>query len=428
MLNNPLHSLLICGLVSLLSVSAYAASAENTINVFPEPQLQKLFDLALTNNPTLQVSEAKQLAAQSKIDLAESQQQPTVSLQSELSYAWMKNNDFGRSANQLRASYPLYQPNLTDQLSLAKYQESSSEWQLKSQRQMLLRKVAEAYYQYRSQQAQVDYLAKEQQSIESILSQVEQRFQVGYQDLNDIAEIQARLDKNRAEQLLAQQQLEVIAANLEVYLGQPADMATWTLPADLPKMDMEQYQAALNRVRQHPELNTIQQAEKAAQEQAVLVKSQDGIQLEAFGAYVYNESDGNFYDDMRGFKGGLQLSLPLYLGGRTDSKVAMARAESKQLNAQHRDLERVLTAQAKSSWLTYQAGIKRLESLKAVLSSSEQALQATENGLSTGNRNILDLLNAQRRLHRAERDLPMLKAQIWQAWYQLQWALGKLEA
>lgn len=420
MLNKPLRFLLVGGFISLLSFSVRAES------ISPEPQLQKLFDLAVTNNPTLQIAEAKQLAAKSKIDLAESQQQPTLSLQSELSYAWMQNNDFARSANQLKASYPLFQPDLEDQLSLAQYQEASSEWQLQAQRQRLLQNVAEAYYQYRSQQAQVDYLTKEQQSITAILNQVEQRFQVGYQDLNDIAEIQARLDNNRAEQLLAQQQLDVIATQLEVYIGQSVELSAWNKDRELSPTLTESFQDELNRIEQHPELHRIQQAENAVHEQAALAKNRDGIQLEAFGAYVYNESDGNFYDDMRGLKGGIQLTVPLYLGGQTDAKVAMARAESKQLNAQYRDAQRVLTAKAKSSWLTYQAGLNRLVALKAVLSSSEQALQATENGLATGNRNILDLLNAQRRLHRAERDLPMLKAQLWQAWYQLQWALGAL--
>jgi len=424
MLNNLVRSILIGGVLSLFSLPTLA---DNAGALLPEPPLQKLFELAITNNPTLDAVAAKQLAAQGQVELAESQQQPSVTLKSELSYAWMKNKDFARSANQLRASYPLYQPKLNDQLSVAKYENASSDSQFKAQRQTLLRKVAQAYFQYRAQQAQVAYLAKEQLSIETILSQVEQRFTIGYQDLNDIAEIRARLDKSLAEQLLAQQQLDVMATNLEQLVGQPIHLTEWNIPEQLPEMRLDQYQAALSDLRQHPELHRIQLVEKAAQQQVALVKNQDGIQLEAFGAYVYNDSNGNFYDDMQGLKGGLQLTLPLYLSGQTDAKVAIARAQSKQLNAQYRDAERILSAQIKSSWLTYQSGLKRLEALHSVLSSSQQAFQAAENGLSTGNRNIIDLLNTQRRLQLAERDLPILKSQIWQAWYQLQWALGKLD-
>jgi len=424
MFNTPLRDLFVGALACFISVSLYAAEQNK---VSPEPLLQRLFEQALTNNPTLQVAEAQQKAAESNIQLAESQQQLSVYLQSELSYAWMQKKEFARIGNEIRASYPVYQPDLSDQFRVAKHRASSTKGQLQSQRQMLLRSVAETYYQYRSQQAQVEYLAKERRSIETILSQVEQRLQLGYQNLSDVADIRARLDKNRDEQLFAQQQLNVIAANLTVFIGQSVDLSKWQSTMDLPQMTQAQYRVALANIQQHPELSTLQWAKKAAQEQAVLAKNKDGVRLEAFSAYVYNDSDGNFYDDMQGLKGGIQISLPLYLAGQTDEKVALARAESSQLSAKYRDKERSLSAQAKSAWLVFQTGIKRLDALKSVLASSEQALQATENGLTTGNRNMLDLLNAQRRHHLAERDLPMLKAQTWQAWYQLHWALGRLD-
>lgn len=406
----------------LLWLAVLPVQAQTELN--QDLQLQKLFEIALLNNPTIQLAEAKQSSARSQHQQADALNKPQLMLQSELSYAWMQSNDFPRTANQLKASYPLYQPDKSDLQSIAQFQESAAQWQLETQRQLLLRQVAENYYQYWSQQAQVDYLIKEQQAIQDIMEQIQQRFQVGYQDLNDIAEIQARLDANQAERLLAVQRLQIIEANLAALLGHSIELSSLQPPQNLP--NMKKSQARQDSELAHPQIQQLKQSEKAANKQVEFEKHKDGIQLEAFGAYVYNESDGNFYDDMQGVRGGLQLTLPLYVGGRTDANVSKARAESQQLKAQQREIELALQAQSKSSWLTYQAGLKRLEALKAVLYSSEQALKATENGLRTGTRNILDLLNAQRRLHLAQRDIPMTKAQIWQAWYKLQWAQGKL--
>ena len=69
---------------------------------------------------------------------------------------------------------------------------------------------------------------------------------------------------------------------------------------------------------------------------------------------------------------------------------------------------------------------KRLAALKDVLESNKQALVAAENGLSTGNRNILDLLDAQRSVHRAERDISIVNNRLWTNWHLYQWSTGRL--
>ncbi|MBD3822749.1 MAG: TolC family protein, partial [Thiotrichales bacterium] len=126
-------------------------------------------------------------------------------------------------------------------------------------------------------------------------------------------------------------------------------------------------------------------------------------------------------------KGGLELKYPLYLGGRTDAAVSKSRAQVSAAQAQKRQLVLQLEATVRNSLLSYQAGVERLAALKAALSSNQEAVKATENGLRTGTRNILDLLNAQRSLHKAQRDVPLTKAKIWQSWFEFYGALGLLK-
>ena len=179
-------------------------------------------------------------------------------------------------------------------------------------------------------------------------------------------------------------------------------------------------------VEQHPALLRYEQMLFASRKQMEYEKNKDGVVVQAFGAIVNNQSDGYFYDDAQGAKVGLKLSVPLYLAGRTSAATAKARAESNQVSALKRQQELLLTASLQNAVESSQHNQKRLSALKDVLESNKQALTAAENGLSTGNRNILDLLDAQRNVHRAERDITIVINRLWNNWYLYQWSQGEI--
>ncbi|MDX1795246.1 MAG: TolC family protein [Hydrogenovibrio sp.] len=432
MLNVFMKSLAAGCLMLTLSAPVFAMPQAPMQVLTQNLQLQKLFERALAQNPGLALADAQTTAALNAQRQAQSYEKPEVHLTSELSYAWMQKKDFARTANQLVATYPLYEPDKADLNQAAGYRHGAAQSQFESQRQKLLLAVASRYFQYWAQKAQYDFLMKERDSISSIMSQQSKRFQVGYQDLNDITEVQARLDNNQADLLEAKQAMDVTQSNLEALVGGAVDLSRLSPPKTLPKPIVLQGDGASDDwrawVENNPDIQALNQSELAADSQVTYEKNKDGVQLQAFGAYVYNDSDGNYYDDMQGAKGGIQLSVPLYLGGRTHASVAQARAKSSQVSAQKRQKLLRLQADAKNAFLQYQAGLARLEALKAALHSNLEAVKATENGLRTGTRNILDLLNAQRSLHKAQRDLPTTRAKIWQSWYQFYWALGLLKA
>jgi Outer membrane protein len=420
------------GLIMAVVIGSSPASAS---------QLQQLFEVALANNPQLSAAEADSAAAMSDVQQAESEENLTVNLKSELSYAWMKESSFSRTANQLVATYPLYQPEQSDLNAAASQQHSSRQYQLDATRQQLLLQVALTYFRYWSQQEDLHFLQKERRSIESILQQVKQRFQVGYQDLNDIVEIQARLDMNHADALEARQSLERTRQNLAALLGvdnlDAIPQTAFGFPVDVGDevtqlaqryglANSKNRQAWSELVSHHPSLFALQASADALRNEAEYRKNKDTFQLDAFGTLVYNDSGNHYYDDMEGARGGVQLTVPLYLGGRTESSVSKARHQSQKRLAQKREQQLKLEAEAKNAWLGLQTGVARVKALQSALVSNRAALKATEQGLQTGRRNILDLLNAQRSLHKTERDLPVLKAQIGEDLAKFYWAIGKM--
>lgn len=419
----------------IMSVVALPALAKQGVEpvVFETSPLQPLFAQALENNPTLFLAQAKQQTASSNEQQMRSSLAPEVALKSELSYAWMKHKDFARTANQLQATYPLYQPDKSNLVDMAQFQNKASVYQIEAQQQKLFLQISQVYFAYLQKKAEYDFLQKEQDSITEILNQLNQRFQVGYQDLNDLTEIQARLDTNQSDLINAQLAMGIAKASLEELVGAPVKLEDYPFSQSLQSTLLNQkswmtHQAWSSYIKQHPEVLMIQEQQNALAQSVDYAKNKDGLQVEAFSALVYNDSDGNFYNDMQGVRAGVRLELPLYTGGGTDAGIAKARGMQSQAKARLQQTELILNTRAKKAYIRYQALTQSLTSLKAALSSTRLAKKATENGLVTGGRNLLDLLNAQRRTHKVERDIPIVKAKIWQSWYELRWALGLLQA
>lgn len=401
--------------------------------VFKTSPLQPLFIKALANNPTLFLAQAVQQTAYSYEQQTRSLLEPQVAIKSELSYAWMKHSDFARTANQLQATYPLYQPDKSNLINMALHERNASVYQLEAEQQKLFLKIAQVYFEYWQKKAEYEFLQKEQASITDILKQVNQRFQVGYQDLNDLTEIQARLDANQSDLINAKLAMDIALTSLEELMGSEINLEDYSFPQNLPDSLLNQNGSMVEArwpvfIERHPEILVIQEEQTAINQSVDYAKNKDSLQIEAFSALVYNDSDGNFYNDMQGVRAGVRLELPLYTGGGTDAAIAKARGMQSQANARLQQKELILSTQAKKAYIRYQALTNSLQSLKAALSSNRLAKKATENGLVTGSRNLLDLLNTQRRTHKVERDIPIVKAEIWKSWHELRWALGLLHS
>ena len=100
----------------------------------------------------------------------------------------------------------------------------------------------------------------------------------------------------------------------------------------------------------------------------------------------------------------LQLTIPIFSGGFTQSKVRqneylwIAAKESVVQNS--RATERA----ARDAYLGVISGIARVQALRQALESSRTALKATEAGYEVGTRTAVDLLNARQKLVQAETD------------------------
>jgi outer membrane protein len=253
------------------------------------------------------------------------------------------------------------------------------------------------------------------------LAQAERRFKVGVVTVIDVEEARSARDAAAAAAIAAKRALAVAGELLTELTGELHDELE--RPGDeLPVSDAEQRseQAWVDqaveqnlavvaarlgvdiagrdvRIAQSGHLPTLDlyATTGAFDESATETVTKRNLDLSTTGPA---DSDGT--EDVVG----LQLTVPIFTGGATRSRVreqvALQRAARQRLDGSVRAAERA----TRDAYLSVVADRARVEALRQSVSSSRSALRATERGVEVGNRTNVDVLEARRRVFEAERD------------------------
>ena len=283
-----------------------------------------------------------------------------------------------------------------------------------SAHQDLIIRVAQRYFDILAAE---DGLASEQASKLAIarqLDQAKQRFEVGLIAITDVQEAQAAYDQAVATEIAAKRSLATsreflreitgdyvttLAApksDLPLQAPEPADEASWVDTA------MNQNLALVaSRLDAEIARDEIRSRRSGYYPSVDLVANRSRFDTDA----ERSENSGTFQPaDSDGITNSVsvQVSVPLFAGGRNSSRVREAvylhRAAKEQLQRVARATER----QARDSYLGVLSEISRVKALRQAVSSSTTALEATQAGFEVGTRTIVDVLDSQRQLYAAQ--------------------------
>jgi len=102
---------------------------------------------------------------------------------------------------------------------------------------------------------------------------------------------------------------------------------------------------------------------------------------------------------------GVQLTIPLFSGFSTTSKIREAIALENQAAANLDTAKRTAAQTARTAYLGVQSGLSQVRALEAAEVSSNSALESNKLGYEVGVRINIDVLNAQQQLYSTRRDL-----------------------
>ena len=318
-----------------------------------------------------------------------------------------KYNSHGYGAT---VTQPLFREQNWAAYNQSELQVAISEAQFKLAEQDVILRSAQTYFDVLIAQDTVQLNAAQKTAISQQLEQAKRNFEVGTATITDTYEAQARYDLIVSQELEAANNLEIKRRTLQQLVNanvsdlnvlgnafkmenpEPADVQKWVDDAQHGNYQIIQAQAAYELAEKEVDRNR-------------------GGHLPTVDLVAnYNKNTnvgagGLTPLDSRTTTVGIQLNLPLFQGGATQSKWREAEANREKAKQDLENTRRNVELQTRQAYLGVANGIAQVQALQQALKSSESLLEASKLGQQVGVRTSLDVLNAQQQLYSTRRDL-----------------------
>lgn len=339
---------------------------------------------------------------------------------------------FSTGSYQLTFTQPIFRPQSWVQYDQAEFQVRQAEAIFGQAAQDLVIRSAQAYFDVLSAEDTLALVRAQKAAISEQLAQAKRNFEVGTATITDTHEAQARYDLNTAQEIAAQNDLEVKRRTLQQVTGKayatlsplrsdvklappnPNSMQTWVEIAERQSFPVQIQEAASEiagleirrtRAAHYPTVDLVA---------SVGQTDQTGSTISAAGSLATPTAIG------------LQVAVPLYQGGFLSSREREAGANFERSKQDLENARRTSALSSRQSYLGVINGIAQIRALEAALVSSQSALDSNKLGYEVGVRINIDVLNAQQQLFSTRRDLATARYNTITNYLRLKAAAGSL--
>lgn len=293
------------------------------------------------------------------------------------------------------------------------HQSHAAHHRLQQERENLLLKISEAYFNYLLATDTIDAAQQEKQAYEHQVKQAKAMFKNGTATVLDVNEAQAGYDQAYAKEAAAISQQHIYANQLTSDTGivaneietiqtnnlvknylpiiQQYDLFKWQ---NLALQNNYEYQSQKELVKSHAE------ALKAAKNKRLPIVS---------GNVAYQNNRHIYHNDMRqtskGMSMGISVSIPLYTGGEYRSQISESQSKYYESEQQLLAMERKIKLAVQQAYMGCLTAIQEINAQKKLRASNIQKLNATKIGKNYGLRNQLEVLQAQQEVANTEQQL-----------------------
>jgi len=385
------------GAGALLAATSMAAPAANLLDVFRA---------ALENDPDYLAIGAENRAVQELRPQALAGLQPSVRVLLDAKWNERWRFDDYKSYNViLDVEQPILRLDRHIAVDQADSRIAGANALFAAARQDLMVRVGERYFRVLEAQDELRFARATMEAFEQQLAQSRQRFEVGLIAITDVEEAKAGFDLSRAQLIAAENALDIARealrettgeyqedlaplGDMELVTPEPTDIDRWT-------------EIALER---NLRLLAARHDTETARREIERAQAGHAPVLDAIGTVGLNDSTSRG-GETRHANVGLRLNLPLFDGGSVLSRTRESRHRyQRTLDVLERERRRA-QRETRDAYLGVDSGISRVNALEQAVRSSETAAEAIEAGFQVGTRTSVDVLDAQRDLFRARRDL-----------------------
>ena len=386
--------------------------------------LAEAYRLALEQDSTIRAARAAADAGRERLPQARAQFFPTISASASrsrndldttapnlLGNLTTTNDKYTSSSEALTLRQPIFRKQLGAQYRQAKALVEDTEALLERDEQNLVVRVTQAYFETLQAQEQLTLVGLQKTAFSTQVDAARKGFAAGSGTRTDIDEAQSRLDLTLAQELEAQQNVDLARRQLQVLVNQPvlqpvAPIEAGRLPlVSVAPASVEEWTAMAEAAS--PELRSARAQVDAARAEVEKAQAGHYPTLDAIAQLSRSDSENvtRINSQYRQKQIGLQLAVPLYQGGYVNSQVREALALLERAQNRVEETRRDLGVRVHREFRGVTEGVLKIKALEQAVRSTEQLAVSSRRSFEAGSRTRLDILNAEQQLGLARRDL-----------------------
>ena len=395
-------------------------SAENILEIYNE---------ALENDPTYRSAEYSYLADKEIVVQGRAALLPSITLSGSTNWNEYYQNDvlqqeYNSFSKSARITQPLFRLDTWFNFKRSKSLTNAAEADFAYEQQSLLLRTAELYFGVLRAIDNLNAAISEEKAIKKQLDQAQQRFEVGLSAITGVQEAQLAFDLSKAARISTEGNLFSAREALNALIGREI-FSLNELGDDLnvsspyPNSKEEWVELAL---KNNYQLKASYLRKDAAKNNARNAASNHLPKIDIVGSGSDSETNQFNYEGFEINGQGIpipavtgrrnyaiQMSVPIFQGGAVSSRRKQAYSQYNQADENSLFTERRVIQEVRSQFSNVATLVANVTAQKQAVISATSALEATQVGYKVGTRNVVDLLQAEKNLYSAEKNLANAK-------------------
>ncbi|TLD46139.1 MAG: Outer membrane protein TolC [Accumulibacter sp.] len=340
-------------------------------------------------------------------------------------------NRFNSNAYSVNLTQPLFRWQNFVQYDQSKLLVMQTEANFAQAGQDLILRVSQAYFDVLVAIENLRAVQANKTAIAQQLEQAKKNFEVGTATITDTYESQSRFDLATAQEIAAENELEVRRYALRVLIGKD--------PGELNRLKTKAVMEAPQPAGMEPWVEAAERDSFVVQAQEAAAEAADkAVEINRAGHYPtvdvvanYGQNNGPGQSGLGSIDTttrqiGLQVNIPIFQGGAVNSRTREAAARRDAERASLDNVRRTSALSARQAYLGVVNGLAEVRALEAALLSSLSSLESNRLGYEVGVRINIDVLNAENQVYVTRRDLARARYNTLQNQLRLKAAVGTL--
>ena len=405
---------------TLILFSCSWLHAENILEIYNE---------ALEKDPTYRAAEYSYLADKQIVVQGRAALMPSITLSGSTNWNEYYQNDvlqqeYNSFSKSARVSQPLFRLDTWFNFKRSKSLTNAAEADFSYKQQNLLLRTAELYFCVLRAIDNLNASISEEKAIQKQLDQAQQRYDVGLSAITGVQEAQLQYDLSKAARINNEGNLFSAREALNALIGREVFSLTalgdnLNISEPFPNSKEEWVKTALENNYQ---LKAAYLRRDAAKSNARSAASNHLPKIDIVGSASESETNQFNYEGFEINGQGIpvpavtgrrnyaiQMSVPIFQGGAVSSRRKQAYSQYNEADENTLFTERRVIQEIRSQFSNVVTLVANVNAQEQAVISATSALEATKVGYQVGTRNVVDLLQAEKTLYSAERNLANAK-------------------